>query len=132
MQYRSSFDRQAPRVASETGKLATPALKRRRADKGWARDKRTHCTLFLGICWELIPEIVIMAYGTYIIASEIANQTTRVMIEVRIVHFLNQLHLRAFLVVRGFFSCKLILTSVSFLQRFSEIIELFQAVSNWP
>ena len=61
-------------------------------------------TLFFGICWELIPEIVIMTYGTYIIASEIANQNTRVMIEVRIVHFLKQLKLRAFLVVRGFFS----------------------------
>ena len=107
--------RSAGSEGSERNKLATPALKRRRADEGWARDKRTHCTLFFGSCWELIPEIVIMAYGTYIIASEIANQNTRVMIEVMIVHFFNQLQLRAFLVVR-----------------FSEMIELFQAVPNWP
>ena len=46
-----------------------------------------------------------MAYGTYIIAFEIANQNTRVMIEVRIIHFPNQQQLRACLVVRGFFLC---------------------------
>ena len=58
-------------VSRLRGLRAKQALKRRRADEGWARDKRT--SVFFGICWELIPEIVIMAYGTYIIAFEIAN-----------------------------------------------------------
>ena len=53
------------------------------------------------------------------------------MIDVRIIHFSNQQQLRACLVVRGFFFMLAHLTSVSFLQRFSEMIELFQAVSNW-